>query len=141
MIAAMLSEPMASLLVVDDDPTIRLMFSRALASLGDIEEASGGIEALRLLGSKRYDVVLMDLHMPGVDGFAVLQALATKPGPNRDTPVYVITADTSEQARASALRRALFFLTKPVQISMLVTLIGAALQKRAAKPAAKKSVS
>ena len=124
---------MPSILVVDDDSTIRLMFSRALASLGDVEQAAGGMEALRLLGAKKYDIVLMDLNMPGVDGFAVLQALSAKPGPNRDTPVYVVTADTTDRARASALKRAVFFLTKPVQISLLLTLLGAALGKKREK--------
>jgi CheY-like chemotaxis protein len=122
---------MPSLLVVDDDPTIRMMFGRALASLGEVDQAGGGLEALRLLAVKKYDLVLMDLHMPGIDGFAVLQALSAKPGPNKETPVYVITADTSEHARATALRRAVFFLTKPVQLTLLTTLLTAALNKKA----------
>jgi CheY-like chemotaxis protein len=128
---------MPSLLVVDDDPSIRMMFARALASLGEIEQAAGGMEALRLLAAKKYDLVLMDLHMPGIDGFAVLQALSAKPGPNRETPVYVVSADTSDQARAVALKRAVFFLNKPVQLSLLLTLLGAAINRKG-KPPVKK---
>jgi CheY-like chemotaxis protein len=120
---------MPSILIVDDDPTIRAMFARALKSLGETEQADSGSEALRLLGSKKYSVVLLDLHMPVIDGFVILQSLATKQGPNGDTPVYLITADTSDEARIRALRRhAVFFLTKPVPIATLVSLVDSTLR-------------
>lgn len=120
---------MPSILIVDDDPTIRGMFARALKSLGDVEQAESGSDALRLLAAKKYSVVLLDLHMPVVDGFVVLQTLATKQGPNGDTPVYLITADTSDEARIRALRRhAVFFLTKPVPIVTLVSLVDSTLR-------------
>jgi CheY-like chemotaxis protein len=122
------------ILVVDDDPTIRVMFARALKALGDVEQAANGAEALRLLGAKRFDVVLLDLHMPVIDGFVLLHTLAGKPGPNRDTPVYVITADTSEQARIRTLRRhAVFLLTKPVPLATLAGLVGSTLKQGAAR--------
>jgi CheY-like chemotaxis protein len=125
---------MAGILIVDDDPTIRTMFARALKSVGEVETAANGAEALRLLGAKKYGIVLLDLHMPVLDGFTLLQTLSSKPGPNRDTPIYVITADTSEQARLRALRRrALFLLTKPVPIVTLTGLVDAALKKAAAR--------
>jgi CheY-like chemotaxis protein len=125
---------MTTILIVDDDPTIRGMFARALQSLGEVEQASNGADALRLLGSKKFSVVLLDLHMPVIDGFVILQTLATKPGPNRDTPVYVVTADISDQARIRALRRhAVFFLTKPVPIGTLVALVDSTLKKAAAR--------
>src|SRR5262245_36030754 len=115
---------MAGILIVDDDPTIRAMYARVLGALGVVEVASNGGEALRLLGARRYGVVLLDLHMPVMDGFVVLHSLSSKPGPNRDTPIYVVTADTSEQSRVRALRRhAVFFLTKPVPIGTLTALV------------------
>jgi DNA-binding response OmpR family regulator len=127
---------MPSLLLVDDDPNIRAMFARSLQAHGEIDQAGGGGDALRLLGSKRYDLVMLDLHMPVIDGWVVLQMLATRPGPNRDTPVFVITADTSDRARVEALRRkAVFFLTKPVHLATLTALIESALKKNANRPA------
>ena len=78
---------MAGILIVDDDPTIRGMFARALKALGDIDQAANGGEALRLLGTKKYDIVLLDLHMPIIDGFVLLHTLANKPGLNRETPI------------------------------------------------------
>jgi CheY-like chemotaxis protein len=125
---------MAGILIIDDDPTIRTMFARALKHLGDVETAANGADALRALGSKQYGVVLLDLHMPVIDGFILLQTLSTKPGPNRETPIFVITADTSEQARMKALRRrAVFLLTKPVPIATLTSLVESALKKAAAR--------
>ena len=127
---------MPLLLVVDDDPTIRTMFARALQALGEVETAAHGGDALRMLGLKRYDVVLLDLHMPVMDGFVVLHTLANRPGPNWLTPVYVITADASEQARVRALRRhAVFLLTKPVPIGTLTALVGSTIKKGVARAA------
>lgn len=128
---------MSNILIVDDDPTIRAMFARALKALGDIDQAANGGDALRLLSSKKFAVVLLDLHMPVIDGFVILHTLANKPGPNRDTPVYVITADVSETARVRALQRhAVFFLTKPVPIGTLMALVESTLKKSAPRPAA-----
>ena len=123
---------MAGILIVDDDPTIRTMFARALGGLGEVDQASNGGEALRMLGAKRYAIILLDLHMPVVDGFVVLHTLSNKPGLNKDTPIYVVTADTSDQARIRALRRhAVFLLTKPVPIATLTALVDSALKKAA----------
>jgi CheY-like chemotaxis protein len=129
---------MPLLLLVDDDPTIRGMFARALQGKGEVEQAPGGVDALKLLASKKYDLILLDLHMPVIDGYMILQLLGSKPGPNRDTPIFIITADTSEQARIKALRRhAVFFLTKPVPIASLVALVDSALKKGQERKAAK----
>ncbi len=127
---------MSSILIIDDDPTIRTMFARALQGKGEIDQAGNGADALRLLGAKKYSVMLLDLHMPVIDGFVILHTLATKPGPNRETPIYVITADISDQARIRALRRhAVFFLTKPVPIATLVALVDSTLKKSAQRAA------
>jgi CheY-like chemotaxis protein len=125
---------MPRLLVVDDDPDIRAMFGLTLRSLGDVEEAAGGQQALRLLYAQEYDVILLDLHMPVIGGFSILETLTSKPGPNRDTPIFLITADVSDQARVQALRRhAVFLLTKPVHIGTLLSLVRSSLEKRASK--------
>lgn len=123
---------MPNLLVVDDDATIRAMFVRVLRSLGDVDEAKDGADALRLLGAKQYDAILLDWHLPGLDGHAVLKTL-DKPGPNRGTPVIVVTADGSERAKATALTGgAVFFLNKPVQLATLAVFVKSTLGKRRA---------
>jgi CheY-like chemotaxis protein len=125
---------MATILIIDDDATIRTMFARALSKLGETETAASGADAIKLLAARKYAVILLDLHMPLVDGFAILQTLSSKPGPNKDTPIFVITADTSDQARVRALRQhALFLLTKPVPIGTLTALVESSLKKAAAR--------
>ncbi len=123
---------MSTFLVVDDDPTIRTMFARSLADLGEVEQAEGGRQAIQRLTANRYDAVLLDLHMPGVDGFAVLDLLGKEESLNRDTPVFVVTGDGSEQARLRALKlRSLLLLTKPVPLAMIRSLVDNALKKQA----------
>lgn len=126
---------MSTLLVVDDDAAIRTMYTRSLASLGKVDQAEGGRQALQLLGATRYEAVVLDLHMPGVDGFTVLEALAKEDHINRETPVFVVTGDTSEQVRVRALKlRSLFLMTKPVPLVMLKSVIEGSIKKAAARP-------
>jgi CheY-like chemotaxis protein len=110
--------PVPSILIVDDDVTNRAMYARLLRALGDIQLASDGAEALRLLSAHKYDVILLDLHMPVIDGLTVLSVLDGKSGLNHETPIYVITADTTDQARVQAFKRgAVCYLTKPVPMA------------------------
>jgi CheY-like chemotaxis protein len=122
---------MPTILVVDDDPSIRMMFARSLAEYGEVDQAEGGRPAISLVSTRRYDAILLDLHMPGSDGFAVLEALAKEDAINRDTPVFLVTGDMSNQARVRALKlRSLLFLTKPVPLAMIKSLVEKALEKR-----------
>ena len=64
----------ATALVVDDDDPIRSMLSRIIEKLDlDVDTARDGREAIDRIGKKDYDVILLDLMMPRVDGFAVLR--------------------------------------------------------------------
>ncbi len=106
------------------------MFARSLADLGSVDQAEGGRQAISLLGAQRYDAILLDLHMPGVDGFAVLDALAKEEAINRETPVFVVTGDNSEQSRLRALKlRSLLLLTKPIPLAMIRSLVETSLRK------------
>ncbi len=70
-------KPPLQMLVVDDDPTIRKVVGRAGRRYGlEVDQADGGIEALRLLKDHWYDAVLLDLRMPRVDGLQVYAWLA-----------------------------------------------------------------
>ena len=89
---------------------------------------------MTLLAATRYEAVVLDLHMPGVDGFAVLEALAKEEALNRDTPVFVVTGDHTEQSRLRALKvRSLLLLTKPVPLAMLKSLIETSMKKASAQ--------
>jgi len=113
-----------SILIIDDDPSALRMFTSALSPLATVLTASSGKEGLELLDQRVFDALILDLHMPNVDGHAVLEALGAPKSLNHQTPVYVATADDSTEARVRAMRRrGVFFLTKPVSIRMLVNLI------------------
>ena len=86
-------------LVVDDSPPFRARVKRHLNDVDGIEvvgEAEDGLAALREVERLRPDVVLLDLHMPGVDGFRVLQHVKER---FADTTVIVLTSDASEIVR------------------------------------------
>lgn len=114
---------MPEILIVEDDLAIRKMFARALAALGNIDEAANGLDAVKRLDSKKYDAILLDMHMAGLDGPGVLDDLENKKGLNQRTPVFVITADPSVETRAQAIHRSRFYLQKPVKLQLLTTLV------------------
>src|SRR6187200_2435897 len=87
---------MSSLLVVDDDPDIRLLLRLALSAEGHhIGEAFDGRQALDAIAQDPPDLVVLDLMMPVLDGWGVLEALDLSTAP----PVVVITAFASEGDR------------------------------------------
>lgn len=71
---------MAKILIVDDDPEFSLLEERAIRSLGhDVLTAADGITGLQMIRSERPDLVVLDLLMPGVHGFAVCQEIQNDP--------------------------------------------------------------
>lgn len=101
------------ILVVDDEPNIRLMFLTALEVPGRlVMPAPDGQAALDRLAEGGYDVVLLDLQMPGLGGMEVLEALRAR---GDDVPVIVVTAHGSVPDAVRAMQLgAVDFLLKPV---------------------------
>ena len=78
-----------TVLIVDDDESVQTMLFKVIRSNGlQAEVASGGEEAIALASRKEYDLILLDVNMPGIDGFQVVQALR-----NRDirTPIIIVS--------------------------------------------------
>jgi threonine synthase len=97
--------------IVDDSPDARRLIRRILQSQGDFEitEASNGNEAIELVSREHPDIVILDLMMPEVDGFAVLDALRSKPE-TTNIPIIVATAKeltVSEKSRLQGQIQAL----------------------------------
>jgi threonine synthase len=88
-----LDERVRSIAIVDDTPDAVRLIRRILQARGDyqIYEAHDGRAGLELIRTRRPDLAILDLMMPEVDGFAVLDALRADEG-TRDIPVIVITA-------------------------------------------------
>ena len=77
-------------LIVDDESNVRLVFRTALEAAGyEVSEASEGGAALALLRKRSFDLILLDLKMPVVDGMDVLRRLRDS---DDETPVVMITA-------------------------------------------------
>jgi PAS domain S-box-containing protein len=106
--------------VVDDDASIRLMVREVLGSAGFvIEEAEGGRQALRLFESFRPDVVLLDILMPEMDGFATLRSLRAGDA-GAACPVVMITGLQDPGALEQAYEiGATDFVTKPINWALL----------------------
>lgn len=98
-------------LLVDDEDLARTALRRELEQAADIEivgESRNGIEALQMIGDLHPDLVLLDIEMPGFDGFEVVQQLA-------DPPVIVFVTAYDEYAVRAFEANAIDYLLKPVQ--------------------------
>jgi two-component system, OmpR family, response regulator len=107
------------ILIVDDEPKIRSFIGRALAAAGYATEfADSGAEGLRHALATRYDLVILDLVMPDLDGRQVLgQLLATRP----DQAVIVLSCVADVAAKVDCLERgAQDYLTKPFSLAELL---------------------
>jgi len=103
-----------SVLVVDDSPIARKMLIRALPSNWDIEiaQASNGLEALTAYRAGKVDVMFLDLTMPEMDGYQVLETLRKE---DLNCLVIVVSADVQALAQERVLSMgAISFIRKPV---------------------------
>jgi CheY-like chemotaxis protein/signal transduction histidine kinase len=126
------------LLLVDDDAAQRITTRHKLQPLdAQIDQAADGQRALEALARQHYDIVLMDLNMPLLDGYAVARSVRQGQLPlNRDVP---IVAHTSEPAHIAAVKARSAgmdgFVGKPATQAQLVQALHEALRRRAEAPA------
>jgi two-component system cell cycle response regulator len=111
----------ARVLVVDDvDANLKLLEARLTADYFEVRTARSGREALEICASERADVVLLDVMMPGMDGFEVCRQLKSEPR-TQHVPVIMVTALDQPSDRVRGLDAgADDFLTKPVDDIALV---------------------
>jgi two-component system, sensor histidine kinase and response regulator len=105
----------AILLLVEDDDVSREVALELLQSIGlNVRSASNGHEALEMLGATQYDLILMDVQMPGMDGLAATRALRRMDG-YQSTPILALTANVFEEDRRTCLDAGMNdFVSKPV---------------------------
>lgn len=115
-------------LVVDDHATNRELARLFLAGVGaEISEASDGGEAVRMAAELPYDVILMDLQMPVLDGRGAVRQIRSTPGPNDATPVLAFTADDSAVTKAQLMAEGFDDLvSKPVEPAALIAAVARA---------------
>ena len=121
-------------LVVDDDPDIRGLLRELLDRRGfDVHEARDGHEALKTFFELRPDLVLLDVQMPGLDGWKTLERIREL----SDVPVVMLTAKTAELEKTRGLRAgADDYVTKPFGRQELLARIEALLRRSGAREAA-----
>jgi len=135
------TNPPIRMLVVDDDPVARRAVVGALQmAFEKPESAESGTAALALTTAKPYDVIFLDVQMPGMDGFEVCSKIRES-GPNRDTPVVFVTGQDGLKARTQmSLSGGSDFVGKPfltseITVKALTLALRGRMEKLADAPA------
>jgi len=117
-------------LLVDDSAANRLIIGRHLTSSGlEVDEADGGAEALRRIAITDYDLLVLDWHMPDVDGLAITAHVRDRERePTRHTPIVCVTASTTMSDRRRCFAAGVDgFVAKPVTRAELMNAVSAVL--------------
>jgi len=125
------TEPI-SVLLVEDDPDVGHMLERRLASEGlSIRRAVDGDEALKEAMAERPDVIVLDLMLPGMDGYKMARILRQQEGCS-DVPIVVLSALSHRDNRKRAVKEAgaSAYLTKPFDFRELIEAVRRALPER-----------
>jgi len=114
---------MARVLVIDDDSGIRRLIAHALGDEGyQVDVASGGRTALELIGKQHPDVILLDMKMPGMDGWEFAARYRERYG--HQAPIIVFTA-ALDAAQRGADVEAESYLSKPFELDQLLEQVSA----------------
>ncbi|HSX54126.1 MAG TPA: response regulator [Sphingomonas sp.] len=121
-----------NILFIEDDPmnrrVVRDMLDVAGASMAEAEHAE---EGLRKIGAEDFDVVLVDLRMPGMDGIEAIERIRARGDAKAELPIIVVTADTAVDLRERCMTAgADEVLFKPVAMDALFDTIGRVLALR-----------
>jgi DNA-binding NtrC family response regulator len=132
----------AHVLIVDDDPVQRRLLEAAVRKFGHepavADSGEAGLSYLESAAGERVNVIILDLHMPGIDGMGVLKRLGDR---SIKTPVIVQTAQGGIETAVSAMRAgAVDFVVKPASPDRLQSAIGNALKVEELEGETKRSV-
>ncbi len=113
------------ILIVEDSPTMRQLLVFALRRLKDVDivEAQDGMDGLRKVSSDHFDLALIDINMPVMDGLKLISLIRGEDS-LEDTPICVITTEGASEDRKRALALgANEYLTKPIQANHVLTVV------------------
>ena len=120
-----------TILVIDDDEDIRVFLKRTLATAGGytVLTAGNGKDGIKLARKQLPDLVLLDIMMPGLDGFDVLKRLKSD-YKTMSIPVVILSAETSEDTKVKgASLYSDLYLTKPITRDDLLEKVSQALKR------------
>lgn len=125
------------ILFIEDDPMNRRVVKDMLSVAGvEMMEADNAELGLSMIDREMFDLILMDLRMPGMDGLTAIQMLRQRHDIKARIPVIVVTADTAADLRARCMEvGADDLITKPVAMDALFEAIGVLIAARPAHPA------
>jgi two-component system chemotaxis response regulator CheY len=112
-------------LIVEDSPTMRQLLVFALRRLRDVEivEAQDGMDGLRHVSSDHFDIALIDINMPVMDGLKLIRLMRGEDG-LRNIPIVVITTEGANEDRERAIALgANEYLTKPIQANRVLEVV------------------
>ena len=127
----------ATRVLVVDDNAINRRVARSFLEQNDydVHEACDGLQALDRLGARRFDLVLMDINMPELDGQRALDRLRAEDGPNVDVPVIALTADSMRGDREKYIARGFNgYVSKPIDQRSILTVMETCLANTRSKP-------
>lgn len=115
------------ILVVDDDEMVLMALEELLRPEGyEVETVSSGTEALRKLDDKGYDLLMLDVIMPEMDGFELCRRIRQK-DKYKETPIVFLTAKSRDEDRDRGLEAgANLFLSKPISPDKLIQIVSSA---------------
>jgi CheY-like chemotaxis protein len=126
------------ILVVEDEAILRKNFCLVLGYEGyEVHEATNGAQAIELLDQHDFDLVISDLVMPQLDGLKLAERVQTR---SPQTPIILVTALSNKPPYAAALPGVVEFLTKPIEIDDLISLVKRLIQSPEARTVAKMRV-
>lgn len=117
---------MKRVLIVDDSSATRAYVRAALEEESDLEviEASSGFDALRVLPRERFDLFVVDINMPNINGLELISFIRQSEA-HRETPLLIISTEGAERDRARALSLgANAYLVKPFSAEALAQVVG-----------------
>ena len=116
-------------LVVEDNKTLRRLLEYRLGKVYDVAVAENGQRALEAVEARTPDIIVSDIMMPVMDGFALLAALRSDPA-TQAIPFVFLTAKSDDPSRQKGLRKGVDdYLTKPFDVDRLITRVGQIVQR------------
>ncbi|HLL22135.1 MAG TPA: response regulator transcription factor [Kofleriaceae bacterium] len=122
---------MTRILVVEDDPSIRMGLEDTLTAKGyEVDVVGRGSEGAERAISGRYDLVVLDVMLPDIDGFEVCRRIRGSKGPSRRVPVIILSARGAELDRVRGLELgADDYVTKPFSLMELLARVASVLRR------------
>lgn len=113
------------ILIIDDSPTMRQLLSFAIKRLAGVEvqEAADGVDGYKKLASGKFDLVLLDINMPVMDGLKLVSIIRGNPD-YKNIPIVMVTTEGGKEDREKALALgANAYITKPIQAPHVLSVV------------------